>query len=141
MRFDYNTLTWNLQHNPSVSELLAELIDGGYDGLYVRLPRDVQIDNLEFLTGLSGLKYLEVNGSVRDDSLAFSLPGIEQLVLLTRSRVPVRTAVGGQLESLSLDDRPEGLELSGFSRLQSLTVWSYARDELDFWLRPRICSG
>jgi hypothetical protein len=132
MRADYSVLTRDIGLNSALDDLIEEFIDGGHDGIYVRIPQGVELEHLDILAQLPGLKYVEVNGAVRDDSHAFSLPGVTELVLLTRSQVPLRAPVSDSLELLAIDDRPGVLDLSGFRRLQGLTIWSYARDDLRF---------
>ncbi|GID94101.1 hypothetical protein ACFQFC_09425 [Amorphoplanes digitatis] len=132
MRMDYDVLTWDIGSGPGVDDLPTAFIDGGYDGIYIRIERGVRLKNLDFLGQLPGLKYVEVKGAVRDDSHAFSLSGVVELVLLTRSKVPLPVTVSDTLESLGIDDRPGVLEFSGLARLQHLTLWLCARRDLQF---------
>lgn len=132
MRGDYNVLTWEVGHDSPIDDLRERFIDGGHDGVYIRVPRGLELEYLDFLTQLPGLKYVEVNGSVLDDSHAFSLPVVEELVLLTRSQAPVRAPMSESLVSLGVDDRPGALFFSGLTRIQRLTVWSFAREEFGF---------
>lgn len=132
MRADYNTLIWDVQGSIEFDGLLRSFIEGRCDGIYLRVQRGVEIDDLDFLAELPDLKYVEVNGAVRDDSRAFSLPDVVELILLTRSRIPVPETVSDALESLGVDDRPGTLDLSGLARLRALTLWSFARPDLRF---------
>ncbi|WP_405639048.1 hypothetical protein [Streptomyces sp. NBC_00019] len=132
MRADFNTLIWDVQGSVEFDDLLRSFIEGRCDGIYLRVQRGVELDHLDFLTELPGLKYVEVNGAVRDDSRAFSLPDVVELVLLTRSRTPVPVTSSDTLESLGVDDRPGVLDLSGLTRLRALTLWSFTRPDLRF---------
>ncbi|WP_285685726.1 hypothetical protein [Actinoplanes sp. NBRC 103695] len=132
MRADYDVLKREIGSSQDFADLQGVFIDGGHNGVYIRVPRGLELDDVDFLERLPGLKYVEVDGAVRDDSRAFSLPEVEELTLLTGSQVPFRASASDTLTSLGIDDRPGVLDLSAYTGLQNLTVWSFARKELDF---------
>ncbi|WP_406132511.1 hypothetical protein [Streptomyces zaomyceticus] len=132
MRSDYNTLIWDVRRDVDFDGMLSAYSEGNCDGIYLRLQSGVELDHLDFLAGLPGVRYVEVNGSVRDDSRAFKLPGVVELVLLTRSQAPVPVELGDSLRSLAVDDRPGVLGSAGFARLRALTLWSFGRPDFRF---------
>ncbi|MGW5779833.1 hypothetical protein [Streptomyces sp. NPDC003863] len=132
MRSDYNTLIWDVWRDIEFDRMLSAYSEGRCDGVYLRLQSGVELDHLEFLASLPGLRYVEVNGFVRDDSGAFGLPSVVELVLLTRSQTPVPADLGDSLKSLGVDDRPGSLESTGFEQLRALTLWSFSRPDFRF---------
>jgi hypothetical protein len=52
-------------------------VEGGYDGVRYLIPRGVKHGSLEFVLDLPGLRYLNVQGPVTDDS---AVNGIESFV-------------------------------------------------------------
>ena len=82
---DYNVLVREIGSSSDFDVLLRTVIDGVHNGVIIHVPPGVELDDVDFLERLPGLKYVEVDGAVRDDSRAFSLPELEELTLLTGS--------------------------------------------------------
>jgi hypothetical protein len=130
MRSDYDVLVREVASSSDFDDVRRAFIDEGRNGVHLRVPRGMELEDVGFLERLPGLKYVELSGVVRDDSHALSLPDVEELTLLTRSQVPIHAFANGALKSFGIDDRPGVLDLSGFTGLQNLTIWSFNRKDL-----------
>lgn len=100
-------------------------MSGRHDGIYLRLSGRRRIANLDFIGNLPGLKYLEVLGVVSDDSRAFTVEGLCELVLLTKCQVEIPGSLGASLESVGLDCRPGLSHLSSVPGLRLLQLWNF----------------
>jgi hypothetical protein len=132
MRADYSVLNWRSDAPIDEHEIVKQYQSGGFDGLFLRMSGGARLDSLDLLPSLPDLKYLEIEGNVADDSRAFKIPGLRELVLLTKGKVEIPAVQQGSLEVLAIDDRVCEIDLSGFPALTSLTLWSSGRRDLEF---------
>ncbi|MGW2471368.1 hypothetical protein [Streptomyces bauhiniae] len=132
MRADFNVLNWRADESIDERELRRQYQSGEFNGLFLRMGGSARLDSLDFLSSLPELKYLEIEGRVADDSQAFGIAGLRELVLLTRGRVAIPAVQNASLTALAVDDRAGAIDLAGFSALASLTLWSSGRSDLEF---------
>ncbi|GAB3938461.1 hypothetical protein GCM10029976_052980 [Kribbella albertanoniae] len=92
----------------------------------------MRLVSLDFLSGLPELKYLEIEGRIADDSQAFEVAGLRELVLLTKGQAAVPAVRSESLEVLAVDDRAGAIDLAGLPALTRLTLWSSSRSDLGF---------
>jgi hypothetical protein len=105
-------------------------VTGGYDGLLYRPARGTTHRSLEFLLELPGLRSLTVYARVVDDSAVNDIESLEQLTLLTRSKVPLAVEWLSRLHNLAVDARPDLNAIRGLHQLQALYLawWCAASD-------------
>lgn len=132
MRADYNVLYWRSDGPLDVQKLKRDYLSGAHDGLFLRFTGDVRVADLDFLLDIQELRYVEIDGRVEDDSHAFRIPGLRELVLLTRSQVAIPAASNASLHSLAVDDRAGEVDLSTFTGLAQVTIWGSGRRSLEF---------
>lgn len=124
-RFDYDVLTWQVDAQFDWEELRDAYISGRHDGIYLRASGRRRLANLDFLENLPSLRYLEVLGAISDDSYAFTIEGLCELVLLTKCQVAIPGNPGRTLESVGVDCRPGVSHLSRLSALRQLQLWNF----------------
>jgi hypothetical protein len=141
MRTDYRVMWWTGGSLPWVEgggpwteEARRRYTDGGYDGLFYQFERPVTQSDLGFLTELPSVRYLEVVGDVRDDTAAFTLPELEELILATRCRraIPSPVPAQPQLKRLLVNTRPNMEAIHDMPRLHDLTVYLWTGQDLRF---------
>lgn len=141
MRSDYKVLNWRAHGPLDDRALVREYRARDFNGLFLRAPKNRRLGGLGFLSSLQGLQYLEIEARVADDSVAFEVPGLRELVLLTRGRRGIPSVENATLETLAVDDRSGEIDLGGLTALTRLTVWSSRRENLGFLARsPGISS-
>lgn len=86
MRADYSVLNWRADESIDEHELGRQYQSGEFNGLFLRVSGNARLGSLDFLFSLPELKYLEIEGRVADDSQAFKIAGLRELVLLTRGK-------------------------------------------------------
>jgi catechol 2,3-dioxygenase-like lactoylglutathione lyase family enzyme len=108
-------------------------IADGYDGVSIRVSdssRDVE--NIDFVRELPGLRFLKVEGNIADDSAAFDASDLEHLELSTRARGPLQLQRTPRLRQLVVGAR-EGIEsVAELGALTRLEMWSWAGGSLAF---------
>jgi hypothetical protein len=141
---DYRTLYWTLDRDGPWSDAAVErYAAGGYEGVHYRTPPGVKHASLEFLLPLPDLRYLSVQGSVRDDSAVNAIESLESLTLLTRSKVPLAVDRLHRLHDLAVDAREGMTGIRGLTELQRLYVAGWRGADVSFvgdkpkllWLR------
>jgi hypothetical protein len=124
---------WQPDDGPWSEAATQRYLDGGYHGVYLQLGRGTKSPHLEFLREVPGLRYLEVNGKVIDDTAAFRIPELEELILLTGSKRAIPTLEDlAELGRLGIDDRPGKESIRHASKLQHLTIWRWKGPDLRF---------
>ncbi|MER5184755.1 hypothetical protein ABT009_41800 [Streptomyces sp. NPDC002896] len=132
MRADYSVLNWRAEGSIDDRELVRQYQSGEFNGLFLRVSGNARLGSLDFLSSLPELKYLEIEGRVADDSQAFKISGLRELVLLTRGQVAIPAVQNPSLTVLAVDDRAGAIDLAGFPALTGLTLWSSGRNDLGF---------
>ncbi|WP_158694444.1 hypothetical protein [Streptomyces canus] len=132
MRADYSVLNWRADGSIDEHELGRQYHSGEFNGLFLRVSGSARLGSLDFLSSLPDLKYLEIEGRVTDDSQAFEIAGLRELVLLTRGQVAIPAGRNASLTTLAVDDRAGAIDLAGFPALARLTLWSSGRSDLGF---------
>jgi hypothetical protein len=127
---EHRILTWRVRSATWPAELAATYRAGSYDGVRLRLDSGVRLPDLEGLGELDGLRFMEVDGSVADDTAAFGLPQLRELRLLTRCRRPVPDITAALLTDLRMDDRPGKDRLCALAGLRDLVVWQWTEPDL-----------
>ncbi|WP_125206584.1 MULTISPECIES: hypothetical protein [Isoptericola] len=124
----------NLQADGQIdeNEIVEQYRSGRFNGLFLRLSRGSRLRNLDFLARMPRIEYLEIEGRVVDDSAAFQVPGLRELVLLTKGEAAIPRGRNSSLSVLAFDDRGDRIDLEGFPSLTGLTIWSSLRRDLDF---------
>jgi hypothetical protein len=134
VRSDYKVLQSVVNDELCGEDLLADYLAQGCDGVSLRLGAGTRLQNLEFAGDLPGLQYLEITGRVLDDTKAFVVSGLQEVVLRTRCKRPVPTEVAASLRRAAVDTRPGLANLAG---LEALTVWGWKETHLDFLTSAR----
>jgi hypothetical protein len=106
--------------------------DGRYDGVFYRFRSPTKHSDLAFLNDLSGLKYVEIDGPVRDDTSVFGLPLLEEAVLLTRCRRPIPAIKTYNLRVVGFDDRPGKENLAASPMLEDVGIAGWKGPDLSF---------
>jgi hypothetical protein len=130
MREDYNVHSVEDFESTMTEEVVDAYHAGGHDGLYLKLKRGWRARGVNWIAHLPGLEYLEILGRVADDSLAFSIKSLRELILLTSCRVPVPDVGARGLRRLAMDDRPGKENLSSLNVLEELRIWRFADQDL-----------
>jgi len=86
--------------------------------------------DLEFLHTLAGLRALRVQARVKDDRSAFLIPSLEELSLVTGSRVRIPDAVQPSLRNLVMAYRPAIELVSRWPQLQSFRLGMWRSTDL-----------
>jgi hypothetical protein len=103
--------------------------EGGFDGLSLTTSTST-LPDLEFLHRLPGLRALSVQGRVKNDVAAFLIGSLEELSLVTGSRVRLPEAVQPALRNLVMANRP-GIEVaSRWPALESFRVGMWRGSDL-----------
>jgi hypothetical protein len=130
---DYRTLYWTGEMDGPWSPATVErYVSGGYDGLLYRPPRGVKHRTLDFLLELPGLRSLTVQCHVADDSAVNEIGTLEQLQLLTRSKVPLAVDRLHQLQNLAVDARQDLSGVQGLTGLEAVYVAGWRGPDLSF---------
>jgi hypothetical protein len=139
MRADYKVLWWMPREHPFAHGVGAWSVaasrayfDGGFDGVFYRFRSPVRHADLAFLRELTGLRYVEIDGVVRDDTVVFGLDVLEQAVLLTKCRKPIPALAPSRMQALGIDDRPGKEQLSALPHLTDLGLTLWAGRDLRF---------
>lgn len=132
MRSDYSVLRAKAEHPQWTEELARTYAAGGYDGVSLRVGAKVKAANLDVVHQLTGLRYLEVLGRVRDDSAAFHVHGLHELILATRSKVPIPYCDSTDLVKIGIDDRPGKERLGTYQSLRHLLLWNWSGHDFSF---------
>jgi hypothetical protein len=132
MRADYRVQSWTVDSGFDPTELRERYVAEGSDGVYLRAERGTGLDSVEFLADFPNLKYVEISGTVKDDTASFLLPALEELILLTRCQVPIPALTGSAVLRVGVDDRPGKEALADISGLRELSVWSWDGPDLVF---------
>jgi hypothetical protein len=132
VRSDFQVLTTRVGNALSFDALRDTYTAGSYSGLVLQVERGAKLKDVEFLNRLPNLRYLEISGSVRDDSRAFQLPELQELVLLTRSKAPVPNLVRSNLRRVGIDSQRDLRELSRLDDLTDLSLWLWAGSDFTF---------
>jgi hypothetical protein len=108
-------------------------IDSGADAVVMSFRRDTgrQI-TLDFLRDLPGLRRVDIQGPLKDDTPAFDVPDLEALGLYTGCARPLRLDRSPGLRILAVDDRPGLDEVGRLTNLASLTVARFKRTDVTF---------
>jgi len=105
-------------------------LSGDCNGLYLKVTGDLALPDLDELRLLPGLRYLEVEGPVVDDTAAFTLDSLQELILLTRCRLPIPSITAPGLRRVGIEDRDGKENLAHVPSLRDLKVWYWR--ETDF---------
>ncbi|MFI7511201.1 hypothetical protein ACIBSS_30745 [Micromonospora aurantiaca] len=132
MRHDFRVMNVSADGKILYQEIAEELSQGSYTGIHIRIPKGSRLRNLEGINALRGLRYLEVTGRVDDDTAAFGVDALEELVLATRCRVAIPAIAAPKLQRLGVDDRPGKENIAPLPRLRSLFVWLFKGGDLCF---------
>jgi hypothetical protein len=109
---DYHVMHWHSDMDgPWSPEASRKFREHGFDGLSLLPSRDWTPQSLEFLLDLAGLRSFYFTGRLRDDRAVFQIESMEDLTLVTGSKLPVPDASQPRLSNLVLVDRP-GLNIS-----------------------------
>jgi len=119
---EFRILQWDWSFDGPWSEVAeTKYQEGGFNGLSLSGTSDT-LPDLEFLHRLAGLRVLRVQARVRNDASAFLLTSLEELSLVTGSKVPMPGAVQPALRNLVMAYRP-GIEVaSRWPGLESFRV-------------------
>ncbi|TYC14600.1 hypothetical protein FXF65_17305 [Actinomadura syzygii] len=115
-----------------LARLTEQYLQGGHDGLNMRFTHPAAFKSLDFLEDCTGLRYLEVNGRIRDDLASFRLPDLRELVLLTRSPRAIPGFAAAGLTRLGIDDRPGKEHIAELRQLRELLIWYWKGTDLSF---------
>jgi hypothetical protein len=108
-------------------------IDRGADAVVMFFDRDTGREvTLDFLRDLPGLRRVDVQGRLRDDTPAFDVPDLHALGLFTGCGKPLRLDRSPGLQTLAVDDRPGLEEVARLADLAALTVARFKRTDLAF---------
>lgn len=132
MRDGFRVLSVTADKTNWTEHMVADYLQGGYEGIYIRVGKGDRLDNLVWVRRISGLKYLEVNGRVIDDTDAFRIGSLRELILLTRCTAAVPRITAPGLERLGIDDRPGKSNVAALPNLRALLVWSWVDADLGF---------
>lgn len=133
MRNDFRVLSHSPADGPwDLPQLQQRFADGGFNGLNIRFIHPAAFKSLDFLVGLEGLQYLEVNGRIRNDVAAFELPELRELTLATRSPRPIPEFASSSLTRLGIDDRDGKDNIATLEGLQELAIWLWKGRNLAF---------
>jgi hypothetical protein len=132
VRTDYSVLNVRSDGQIDDRNLREQFQSGQFNGLFLRLSKGSRLRDLDFLGHIPGVEYLEIEGRVGDDSAAFQLPGLRELVLLTKGEAVIPAARNPSLTVLAFDDRGGVIDLEGFPALTKLTIWSSRRTDVNF---------
>jgi hypothetical protein len=124
VRFEYNVLSVEVDRVIDTLAIHAAYVAGGHDGVYLRVARSARLRDLEFLRDLPGLRYVEVLGSVVDDTVALLIPGVREVCLLTRCKKALPDLSGSTVSRIGLDSRPR-LEQVAAVGLDEFSVWGW----------------
>ena len=123
---DYRVLQWSGSFDGPWSEAAEKQYrEAGFDGLILSPSSTWTPPDLEFLLRLPGLRLFSLQAEVKNDLAVFAVPSLEELALVTGSRLGIRDAVQPRLRDLVLTDRP-GIKVSlHWPRLESfkLGMW------------------
>lgn len=133
MRNDFRVLSHGPADGPwDLPQLQQRFAEGGFNGLNIRFIHPAAFKSLDFLLGMEGLQYLEVNGRIRNDLAAFELPELRELTLATRSPRPIPGFASSSLTRLGIDDRDGKDHIATLERLQELAIWLWKGPDLTF---------
>lgn len=104
--------------------------DQGFDGLAIVPSRDWIPQNFDFLEELEGLRSFSFTGKLRDDLSAFRIESLEDLTLVTGSKLAVPAAIHSRLRRLVLTDRPGLIVKSRWPGLLALRVGEWKASDL-----------
>jgi len=123
---DYRVLQWSGPFDGPWSDAAEKRYrEGEFDGLILSPSSTWTPSDLDFLLRLPGLRLFSLQAKVKNDLAAFAVPSLEELALVTGSRLGVRDVVQPRLRDLVLTDRP-GIKVSlHWPRLESfkLGMW------------------
>jgi hypothetical protein len=107
---------------------------GEFESVFLRFDRKTAKSmSLEFVPSLPAhVIELSIDGPLADDTQAFRNPHLRHLELLTRSKRPLDLARLRQLESLTIDFRPNMEEIRTLSQLVRLRVTLFTGADLGF---------
>jgi hypothetical protein len=125
MRADYQVLSRVVDAEFSVDGLLRDYRSGPFSGVFLRVDRGFTLSDAEFLLDLEGLKYVELDGIVLDDSATFRLQEVNELLLLTRCAVRVPKLGNSEIRRLGVDGRPGLDEVAKAPNLSELLLWEW----------------
>lgn len=109
---DYRVLQWSGSFDGPWSEAAEKRYrEGGFDGLILTPSSTWTPQDLEFLLRLPGLRLFSLQAKVKNDIAAFAVPSLEELALVTGSRLSISEVVQPRLRELVLTDRP-GINVS-----------------------------
>lgn len=118
-------LVCTIESAAELDGLKREFESAGYELLWLRVRPPAKLRDLSFLHDIQGIRELDVQGSVQDDTHAFRIQGLRSLALLTRCHRPIPAVDFGGLTELALDNRP-GLEhLQDIHRLETLRIFGW----------------
>jgi len=104
---DYRIMQWHsAMDGPWSPEATRSFQQGGFDGLVVIPNADWTPQDLSFLADLEGLRSFSFTGKLRNDLAAFAVPTLEDLTLVTGSKLAVPEVAQARLSRLCLTDRP-----------------------------------
>jgi hypothetical protein len=124
--------TWRVFDRPWSDDDTARYIRRNDNSVLLSSRKAGDFSSLDFLTTLPGLRHLEIDAPIRDDSLAFQTADLFSLTLFTASKRKFDLTRLVSLRNLALRARP-GLEaVGGVATLQSLMVGGYSGPDLAF---------
>jgi hypothetical protein len=121
-RSDYRVLHWYGDMDGKWSDVaIQRYVNQGADGLVVVPGGEWVPDDLSFVRDLPNLRYLCVEHRLRRDVDAFYVDTLEELSLVTGSRLPVPEMIQSNLTRLTLTSR-EGISASRWPNLKVLRL-------------------
>jgi hypothetical protein len=140
MRQDYRVMTWKsydtawAQGDGKWSDAARQrYTDGGYDGVFYQFRLPVRHADLAFLHELPGLRFVEIDGRVADDTAVFGLGGLEEAILIHQCSLPIPEIAAVGMKRLCVFGNRRGLErVSELRKLHDLTVFGWKGEDLGF---------
>ena len=125
---------------PWSGEARSRYLDGGYDGLSVSAGQEWRQNELRFLEGLTGLRYLSLNVRLKNDLRAFLVPSLEELVLNTACGLALPEGIQPSVRRVVIPDRP-GLDVGRrWPEIESLRIGAWKGVSLEFLEESRKLS-
>jgi hypothetical protein len=108
-------------------------MEGGCDGVFYQFRSPVRHADVAFLSELPGLRYVEVDGQVSDDTAMFGVSGLEEIILINRCRLPIPEIAAVGMKRLCVFGNRPGLErVSALGNLRDLIIYGWKGEGLRF---------
>ncbi len=128
---EYRVMHWySDMDGPWSPEASQRFQEQGFDGLAVIPSQEWVPRNLDFLRELAGLRSFSYTGRLTQDLTAFELESLEDLTLVTGSKLPVPNTPQTNLVRLVATDRPGLVVSPRWSNLLSLRIGGWRGHDL-----------